>query len=117
MSEMLQQQQSGAAPAQRVPDINTLSQCAKLAIVEDKPIMLDYWAASISKQAIIGVRDDETKEKMLIKSDNEFTSPTNRIYKVGKDYIIITENSIYVVDVEIPMRRVKFPVPPEDKEL
>jgi hypothetical protein len=56
------------------------------------------------KKAIIGVR--ENKEKLLVKSEEEYTSPISKIYKVNKEYIVITENSIYLVDVEIPTKRI-----------
>ena len=88
----------------RLPENKTLQHAAKLAIVEDKPIMLDYWVNSIEKKAIIGVR--ENKEKLLVKSEDEYTSPISKIFKAGKEYIIVTENSIYLVDVEIPTKRI-----------
>jgi len=98
------QNNGGTGGNYRLPESSTLLQCAKLAIVEDKPIMLDYWVNSIEKKAIIGVK--ENKEKLLVKSEDEYTSPINKIFKVGKEYIIVTENSIYLVDVEIPTKRI-----------
>ena len=50
----------------RMPDNTTMQNAIKLAISEDKPILLDYWTASIEKTALVGVRD--TKEKLLVKS-------------------------------------------------
>jgi len=94
-------------PAQsgyRLPENNTLQHAAKLAIVEDKPVMMDYWTNSLDKSVLIGVK--ENKEKLLVNSEEEYTSPISKIYKVGKEYIIITENSIYIVDVEIPTKRI-----------
>jgi hypothetical protein len=88
----------------RLPELITLQHASKLAIVEDKPIMLDYWTNSLEKTVLIGVKD--TQEKLLVKSEEEYTSPISKIYKVGKEYIIITENSIYLVDVEIPTKRI-----------
>lgn len=93
-----------AASGYRLPENNTLQHAAKLAIVEDKPIMMDYWTNSIDKTVLIGVK--ENQEKLLVKSEEEYTSPVSKIYKVGKEYIIITENSIYIVDVEIPTKRI-----------
>jgi hypothetical protein len=87
-----------------LPSGTTLQHCAKLAIVEDKPIMFDYWTASCDKEVLIGVRESE--EKLLVKSEEEYTSPISKIYKVEKEYIIITENSIYVVSADIPTKRV-----------
>jgi len=88
----------------RLPENTTLQHAAKLAIVEDKPILLDYWTHSLDKTVLIGVKDN--KEKLLVKSEEEYTSPIAKIFKVGKEYIVVTENSIYVVDVEIPTKRI-----------
>jgi hypothetical protein len=88
----------------RLPENTTLQHAAKLAIVEDKPILLDYWTHSLDKTVLIGVKDN--KEKLLVKSEEEYTSPIAKIFKVGKEYIIVTENSIYLVDVEIPTKRI-----------
>jgi hypothetical protein len=76
----------------------------KIAISEDRPIMMDYWTASLEKNALIGVR--ENNEKLLVKSQEEYTSPIQKIFKVGNDFIIMTENSIYVVDNKIPTKRI-----------
>jgi hypothetical protein len=89
----------------RLPESNTLQHAVKLSIVEDKPIMMDYWTFSLDKTVLIGVREDN-QEKLLVKSEEEYTSPISKIYKVGKEYIIMTENSIYIVDVEIPSKKI-----------
>lgn len=88
----------------RLPDVKTLQHACKLSIVEDKPVMMDYWTTSLEKVVLIGVKEDE--EKLLVKSEEEYTSPISKIYKVGTEYIIMTENSIYIVDVEIPTKRI-----------
>jgi hypothetical protein len=79
----------------------------KMAIVEDKPIMLDYWTGSLDKTIIIGVKEDN--EKLLVKGEDEYTSPIAKIFKVETEYIVITENSIYLVDVQIPTKRISVP--------
>lgn len=78
---------------------------AKLALVEDKPIMLDYWTDSQNKQVLIGVRK-ESEEKLLVKNAEEYTSPIIKIYKVHGCYIICTENSIYLVSADIPTKHI-----------
>lgn len=88
----------------KLPSTTTLQHCAKLAVVEDKPLMFDYWAPSCDKDVLIGVR--ENNEKLLVRNEEEYTSPISKIYKVETEYIIITENSIYVVSVDIPSRRI-----------
>ena len=88
----------------RLPETNTLQHAAKLSIVEDKPIMLDYWSVSLDKKALVGVK--ETGEKLLVKSEDEYTSPIAKFYKSGTEYIIITENSIYLVSSDIPTKKI-----------
>ena len=95
---------ASATEQYRLPDAATLQNVSKIAISEDKPIMLDYWTASLEKKALIGVR--ENNEKLLVKSEEEYTSPIQKIFKVGNDFIIMTENSIYVVDNKIPTKRI-----------
>jgi hypothetical protein len=90
----------------RLPGSATVEHAMKLAINEDRPIMMDYWKDSIEKTVLIGQRDDESKEKILVRSEEEYTSPIKQILKVGTDYIIMTENSIYLVDTGIPFRRI-----------
>jgi hypothetical protein len=90
----------------RLPDTATLIHATKLAIVEDKPILLDYWTPSLDKTVLIGVKEGESPEKLLVKSEEEYTSPISKIYGAGKEYIVITENSIYLVDKGIPTKRI-----------
>ena len=78
---------------------------SKLAIVDDKPIMLDYWTDSLEQKVFIGVKK-ETGEKLLIKSAEEYTSPVSKIYKTDNCYIVCTENSIYLVSSEIKTKHI-----------
>ena len=88
----------------RLPSTNTLQHVAKLAIVEDKPIMMDYWTGSCDKEVLIGVR--ESGEKLIVKSEDEYTSPISKIYKVSGEYIIVTENSIYLISSDVDTKRI-----------
>lgn len=88
----------------RVPDEVTFTNVCKIAITEDKPIMMDYWLSSIEKKALIGVR--ENNEKLLVKSEEEYTSPIQKIFRAGNEFIIMTENSLYIVDNKIPTKRI-----------
>ena len=99
-----QPQVQEAIQTQRLPSDATLQNSTKLAITEDKPIMLDYWADSLDGKALVGVR--ENGEKMLVKSAEEYTSPISKLYRSGTEYIIMTENSIYLVSSSIPTRRI-----------
>ena len=88
----------------RLPNSTLWEHVAKIAIVEDRPIMLDYWVDSLDKRALIGVR--ENGEKLLVKNSEEYTSPISKIYKVDDSYIICTENSIYLAHSGIPTKKI-----------
>ena len=88
----------------RLPSNTCMQHASKLSIVEDRPIMLDYWTQSIEKKVIIGVK--ENGEKLLVKSEEEYTSPIGKIFKIESEYIIITENSIYIVSSDIQSNRI-----------
>jgi len=87
-----------------MPGNQCLQHCSKIAVVDDKPIMMDYWTDSQEGKILIGVR--ENKEKLLVKSEDEYTSPISKIYKVENEYIIVTENSLYLVSASIPTKRI-----------
>ena len=89
----------------RLPSEVTLKHACKISIVDDKPIMLDYWCSSLEKKAVIGVRG-ENNEKLLVKSEDEYTSTIVKFYKCGEEFLVITENSIYIVANDIPTRRI-----------
>jgi hypothetical protein len=94
---------SGSGSSFRMPSQLCMQHAAKLGIVEDRPIMLDYWTLSLEKKVIIGVK--ENGEKLLVKSEDEYTSPVSKIFKIETEYIILTENSIYIVSSDIQSNR------------
>ena len=77
---------------------------SKIAISEDRPIMLDYWLDSLDKKILIGIRD--SGEKLLVKSNEEYTSPISKIFKIENVFIIITENSLYITASDIDKRKI-----------
>ena len=89
---------SGPVPAEEivVPNDKTLKHAARIAIENDKPIMLDYYNDTRTGKAFLG-EDGASKEKMLVRSEDEYTSLIQRIFKVAEDFIVITENSIYII--------------------
>ena len=95
----------GEKPVFRFPHEKTMMHAVKLSISEDKPIMMDYWVNSLQKTALIGVRE-ENNERMLVKSEDEYTSPIAKLFNVENDFIIMTENSIYLVDSKIQRRKI-----------
>ena len=96
-----------ATPAtETIPSAQTLAHAARIAIQQDKPIMLDYYVESLEGKAFMG-EDTDTKEKLLIKSSDEFTSMVQKVYKVQEDFIILTENSLYIISAKIEKRRIQ----------
>ena len=89
-----------------MPAIATLLNAAKLAMSKDMPIQLDYFIDSSNGKAFLG-EDAQTNEKMLVKDAEEFTSHIQKIYKAGDDFIIMTENSIYLVSGKIQKRKIE----------
>ena len=92
-------------PSYKLPHSALWEHICKISIVEDKPIMLDYWTDSLDKNVLIGVKK-ESGEKLLVKNAEEYTSPISKIYKVSECYIICTENSIYLVSSDIPTKHI-----------
>ena len=88
----------------KLPCELVLKHVSKLSLEKDKPIMLDYWALSCAKTVVIGVRGGG--EKLLVKNEDEYTSPILKVYKVGEQYIVETENSLYIVSSDIPTKRI-----------
>jgi hypothetical protein len=82
-----------------------MAQLGKLAVEQDRPIYLDYYNDSLAKSCCIGV---DGERKCLVKSDTEYTSPIASIVRLKdeKVYLVLTENSLYVVSADIPVKRI-----------
>jgi hypothetical protein len=85
-----------AAANPDIPNEKVLIHAAKIAIEQDKPILLDYYKETRAGTAFLG-QDKETGEKILVKSAEEYTSPVSKMFKAKDDYIVVTENSVYIV--------------------
>jgi hypothetical protein len=88
-----------------IPSATVMAQAAKVAVEQDRPIYLDYYGDSLEKKCCIGVQNDT---KFLVKSDTEYTSPIESIMRIKEEkaYLVITENSLYIVSAEIPVKRI-----------
>ena len=87
------------------PSATVMVQAAKVALQQDRPIYLDYYEDSVQKKCCIGVQGTT---KMLVKSDTEYTSPIESIMRIKEDntWIILTENSLYVVSADMPVKKI-----------
>jgi hypothetical protein len=91
-----------------LPNEKTLKHAARIAIEQDKPIMLDYYVDTRDGKAFLG-EDAGTKEKMLVRNEEEYTSLIQKIFKVAEDFIVITENSIYIVSGATKKKTISAP--------
>ena len=89
-----------------LPDVNVLVQAAKLAIDMDKPIMLDYFHDTRAGGTAFLGEDKDTKEQILVKSADEYTSPVQKKFKTNGTFIFVTENSIYIVSGDIKKKEI-----------
>lgn len=92
-----------------LPSDLCMQHVVKMSVVDDRPIMMDYWTASCDKMVVFGVRGSGEREgeKLLVKNTDEYTSPIVKIYKVKDEFIIMTENSLYVVKNDIETKIIK----------
>lgn len=87
-----------------LPSASVLLRAAQLAVDDDKPIYLDYFEDSVEKKCCIGVQPDNSK--FLVKSDSEYTSTIQNIFKCETCYIVSTENSLYIVSTDVPVKKI-----------
>lgn len=97
---------SAVPVAEILPSATALLQAAKLSIKDDKPIKLDFYVDTFHQKAFIGEDATDPKDKVLVKAKDEFTSTIQKLYKVDTDFIVVTENSLYVVSGKIQKRRI-----------
>lgn len=90
----------------RLPSEKCMSNAFRLSITEKKPIVMDYWEDSLETKPVIFIGVKDNQEKLLVRSEEEYTSTVQKVYKCDTEYIIITENSIYVVSALIPNKRI-----------
>lgn len=101
---------AAAAPVPAdIPTEKALMNAAKLGISQDKPILLDYYKETRAGTAFLG-EDKDTKEQILFKNAEEYTSPIQNKYRVATgeqvEYLFVTENSIYIVHGAIKKKEI-----------
>jgi hypothetical protein len=99
------QSAAAAAVSSDIPNDKVLAHAAKIALEHDKPILLDYYKETRAGTAFLG-EDKDTKEKILVKSPEEYTSPVQKLFKANGDFIIMTENSIYITHANMKKKEI-----------
>ena len=80
-----------------MPSNDTLGQAAKLSIKISKHICFYFYIDSCKGNASIITAEGD---KIIYKNNEEHTSPIKNTYKVGSEYLVVTENTIYVISCE-----------------
>jgi len=94
------------APVVEIPNAKVLEHAAKIAMEQDKPLMFDYYLETKAGGPAFLGEDKETKERILVKNAEEFTSPVKKMFKAKDDYIIVTENSVYIVSGAVKKKEI-----------
>ena len=90
-----------------IPSASVLLRTAQLSLEHDKPIYLDYYQDSVNKTCCIGVQE---KSKYIVKSESEYTSTVENVFKCEDCFIVMTENSLYIVSASIPVKKIVTPL-------
>lgn len=77
-----------------LPHVDTLVQATKLSIRLNKPICFYFYIDSLNDQVCIA---SDGNSKIIYKNDEEHTSAIVSPYHVKNDFIIVTENTIYII--------------------
>ena len=89
-----------------LPSASVLLRASQIALDDDRPIYLDYFRDSLEKKCCIGVQGST---KYLVKTTDEYTSTIQTVFKCENCYVVMTENSLYIVDSGIAIKRVLEP--------
>ena len=89
--------ESVAKPRLSIPCSQTLEQASKLAIKLQKAIDFYFYVDSLKGNVCIASNDDD---KIIYKNNEEHTSPIQNTYKVNDEFLVVTENTIYVISAK-----------------
>ncbi len=90
-----------APPSLTLPTEKTLLQATKLSLKTKKPICFYFYIDSLKGKITI-VSDGE--DRVIFKNEDEHTSPIINTYKSENCYIVVTENTIYIISSETQVR-------------
>ena len=92
---------SESKPKLSIPSPDTLTQACKLAIKTQKPMCFYFYVDSLKDNICIMTNDDE---KIIFKNNDEHTSPIKNTYKVNNEYLVVTENTIYIISASTQVK-------------
>ena len=80
-----------------MPSEKTMQQAFKLGLIMEKQICGYFYVDSIKGKVSIETHEGE---KIIYKNENEHTSRILNTYKTDSSYIVVTENTIYLLSSE-----------------
>ena len=86
----------------QMPSAKTLHQSAKLSIEHDKPICYYFYKDSLTDSVRIATYQGD---KIIYKNNEEHTSPIVKTFKCDSEYLVITENSIYIISASTKIQK------------
>ena len=94
-------QGNGGGSSLVLPTEKTLLQATKLALKTKKPICFYFYIDSLKGKISIST---DGEDRIIFKSDDEHTSPILNTYKSDTSYIVVTENTIYILSADTPVK-------------
>lgn len=92
---------TGGSTTLTLPTEKTLLQATKLALKTKKPICFYFYIDSVKGKITI-VSDGE--DRIIFKNEDEHTSPILNTYKSDNCYIVVTENTIYILSADTQVK-------------
>lgn len=89
--------ETSSKPKLSIPSSATLEQACKLSIKLQKAIDFYFYVDSLKGAICIASNEDD---KIIYKNNEEHTSPIQNTYKVNSEYLVVTENTIYVISAK-----------------
>ena len=86
--------QTGGKPKLSIPCAETLQQACKLSIKTQKPMCFYFYVDSLKGKISI---TSDGEDRIVFKNEEEHTSPIKNTYKVENEYLVVTENTIYII--------------------
>jgi hypothetical protein len=98
------QQQPVASSGLPLPSADTLVKAMKLSLKLAKPLDFYFYEESC-RDGICIMHDGE--DMVIYKNDDERTSPISKTFKSEEQFIVITENTIYIISASTPIRNLE----------
>ncbi len=86
----------------KMPSEKTLYQSAKLSIEHNKPVCYYFYKDSLADTVCIATYEND---KIIYKNSEEHTSPIVKTFRCDSEYLVVTENSIYVISSSTKIKK------------